>query len=700
MNRNHFLRVLLLSITLTLALLPRAARAQSFGDLAEEPKVAATLIADTVAFQPGTPFRVGVKLKMKEKWHTYWAFPGDSGSAPRVEWDLPQGATVEGPHWPLPHRLAGRGDVVTYTYEGEVLLPYTVTLPASTEPVNLKGLLKWFACERTCIPGETALSLALPAGAPAPANTDLFSKTDRLLPQSSPAPFAATWKNTAPDVVEILLTGIPERYKVEVMPIPPKGIQPDGGSFQRAGDAFTARFKVDEPLQNATGWRALVVLEEGERKGWEIAASRFADASAPATAESEPAPSSERPLLMVLLSALLGGLIMNFMPCVLPVIALKVASFSEHATRDPRRSFRMGLAFTGGALVFFLGLALGVIALRSAGKSFVWGFQFQNPWMLSSLVLVVFLFGLNLLGVFEIVFQGDAADRMGEMAGKGGYTGAFFQGMFTTLLGTSCTAPFLGATLGFAVTQPAPIVLLLFTAVCLGMSSPYLLLSANPSWVRFLPKPGMWMERLKQFTGFIMLAVAVWLLGVLGDSRGPDAAFGLSATLLAAGFGAWLLGILRNRVLGWIALLAAISLGGSTFLAPALERASLAGSQPAASHGVLSWEPFTEETLAEARNAGQPVFVDFTAAWCANCKYNEKTTLETPEIARAFAEKKVRLLKADWTTEPPHITAFLRKFQRISVPFYLLYHPGKEAPEILPELLSKSLMIETLSRLP
>jgi thiol:disulfide interchange protein DsbD len=698
MNRNHFLRVLLLS--LTLALWPRAARAQSFGDLAEEPKVAAALIADTVAFQPGTPFRVGVKLTMKEKWHTYWAFPGDSGSAPRVEWDLPQGAIVEGPHWPLPHRLVGRGDVVTYTYEGEVLLPYTVTLPASTETVNIKGLLKWFACERTCIPGETALSLTLPAGTPAPANTELFSKTDRLLPQSTPAPFAATWRNAAPDVLEISLTGIPDRYKIEVMPMPPKGIQPDGGSFQRTGDSFIARFKLDEPLQTAAGWRALVVLEDSERKGWEIAASMLAQANANASAASEPAPSNERPLLMVLLSALLGGLIMNFMPCVLPVIALKVASFSEHATKDPQRSFRMGLAFTGGALVFFLGLALGVIALRSAGKSFVWGFQFQNPWMLSSLVLVVFLFGLNLLGVFEIVFQGDAADRMGEMAGKGGYTGAFFQGMFTTLLGTSCTAPFLGATLGFAVTQPAPIVLLLFTAVCLGMSSPYLLLSANPSWVRFLPKPGMWMERLKQFTGFIMLTVAVWLLGVLGDSRGADAAFGLSATLLAAGFGAWLLGVLQNRVIGWLALVGAIALGGSTFLAPALARATLAGSQSSASQGILSWEPFTEQALAAARNAGEPVFVDFTAAWCANCKYNEKTTLETPEIAKAFAEKKVRLLKADWTTEPPHITAFLRKFQRISVPFYLLYHPGKEAPEILPELLSKSLMLETLSHLP
>ena len=698
MNQNRFPRALLLLLTVLLA--TDSLRAQSFGDLAEEPKVAAVLIADTVAFKPGTPFRVGVKMTMKEKWHTYWTFPGDSGSAPRVEWDLPQGAIVEGPLWPLPHRLAGRGEVVTYTYDGEVLLPYAITLPASTEPVNLKGLLKWFACERTCIPGETALALTLPVGVPAPANTELFFQTEKRLPQAGPAPFAATWQNPAADILELLLTGIPERFKVEVMPLPPKGVQPDGGSFQRTGDSFTARFKMDEPLQSPAGWKALVVLDDGERKGWEITATGFAKERPNPTPSEESAPPNERSLLVVLLSALLGGLIMNFMPCVLPVIALKVASFSEHATKDPQRSFRMGLAFTGGALVFFLGLALGVIALRSAGKSFVWGFQFQNPWMLSSLVLVVFLFGLNLLGVFEIVFQGGTADRMGEMAGKGGYTGAFFQGMFTTLLGTSCTAPFLGATLGFAVTQPAPVVLLLFTAVCIGMSSPYLLLSANPKWVRFLPKPGMWMERLKQLTGFIMLAVAVWLLGVLGDSRGSDAAFGLSATLLAAGFGAWLLGILRNRLIGWISLLAAIALSGATFLAPALARATVTGAQSPGSHGILSWEPFTEEALAAARNAGQPVFVDFTAAWCANCKYNEKTTLETPEIAKAFAEKKVRLLKADWTTEPPHITAFLRKFQRISVPFYLLYHPGKDAPEVLPELLSKSLMLETLSRLP
>ena len=696
---NHTITLRRLCLFLLAVLGSFTGRAQSFGDLAEEPKVTAVLVSDTTAVKPGVPFRVGVRMTMKDKWHTYWAFPGESGSAPKMEWSLPEGASVSGPAWPLPHRLVGRGEVVTYTYDGEVLLPYTITLPAAEGKVTIKGLLKWFACERTCVPGETPVSLTLPVGEASPANADLFAKADKALPQSGPAPFATTWKHPAPNVVEIVLTGIPARYAVEVFPLPPKGMQPDAGKFERSGDGFSARFQMDEPVESASGWRALVVLKDDEAKGWEVAATAFA-ATSTASTDPSPAAPDQRSLLLVLLSALLGGLIMNFMPCVLPVIALKVASFSEHATTDPRRSFRMGLAFTAGALVFFELLAIGVIALRAAGKSFVWGFQFQNPWMLSGLILIVFLFGLNLLGVFEIIFQGDAADRMGEMAGKGGYTGAFFQGMFTTLLGTSCTAPFLGATLGFAVSQPAPVVILLFGAVCFGMSSPYLLLSANPSWVRFLPKPGMWMERLKQVTGFIMLAVAVWLLGVLGASRGADVAFGLSATLLAAAFGAWLLGILRNRFVGWASLLAATAVSGATFLAPEIHRSQTTESTAAKPNGILAWEPFSEEALESARAKGEAVFVDFTAAWCANCKYNEKTTLETPEIAKAFSDKKVRLLKADWTTEPPHITAFLRKFQRISVPFYLLYHPGKDAPEVLPELLSKSLMIDTLSHLP
>jgi thiol:disulfide interchange protein len=398
----------------------------------------------------------------------------------------------------------------------------------------------------------------------------------------------------------------------------------------------------------------------------------------------------------VLWGAFLGGLLLNLMPCVLPVIALKIFGFTQQAGQDPKRVFKLGLAFTVGVFTFFLGLAAAVIGLKAAGSGLNWGFQFQNPWILVGLISAVFIFGLNLLGVFEITLASGTNAKLSQLSGQHGYGGAFLHGMFTTLLGTSCTAPYLGVTLGFAVSQPAPSVLLIFLTIASGMSLPYLILTANTSLLKFLPKPGMWMERLKQGMGFIMLAVAVWLLSVLGESRGIGALSGTCAYLLLLGVGCWLLGVLQTRL---VALVLTIVLGGAGFHFFLREPLTQTPSQLKVD-ATGDWVPFSPERLAAERSAGRPVFLDFTADWCLNCKVNERLTLSKPEVMEAFKKAGVLLMKADWTNGDKTITAELNRFNRVGVPFYLLYPPNSGEPVIFPELLTPSMMIEALGKLP
>jgi thiol:disulfide interchange protein DsbD len=325
-----------------------------------------------------------------------------------------------------------------------------------------------------------------------------------------------------------------------------------------------------------------------------------------------------------------------------------------------------------------------------------WGFQFQNPWILTGLTSAVFVFGLNLIGVFEITLSGGTNAALSSLAGKQGHGGAFMHGAFTTLLGTSCTAPYLGVTLGFAMSQPAPMVVAIFLTIAAGMSLPYLVLTSNPTLLKFLPKPGLWMERLKQLMGFVMLAVAAWLLGVLGNARGLEAISGACAFLLVLGFCCWLLGVLRNRALALLLALLLAAGGFFLFLYAPLRT----GPVQARTDSSEGWEPFSPERLQAERAAGRPVFVDFTADWCVNCKVNERVALSRPEVLAAFEKRGVVKLKADWTSDDPVVTAELKKFGRASVPFYLLYAPGASEPQELPSLLTPGIVLSALEALP
>jgi thiol:disulfide interchange protein len=401
-------------------------------------------------------------------------------------------------------------------------------------------------------------------------------------------------------------------------------------------------------------------------------------------------------LIWKLLAAFLGGLIMNVMPCVLPGIALKIFGFVHQAGQEPARVFRLGLAFNAGVFTFFLGLAAAVARLKLA---FNWGYQFQNPYLLAGMIALVFVFALSLLGVFEVTLGGGTAARLSELSRREGYGGAFLHGLFTTLLGTSCTAPFLATSLSFATTQPTPVIFLLFLAIAAGMSLPFFLLTARPAWLRYVPKPGLWMERVKQLMGFFMLAVAVWLFTVLA-LRGADAVAGMSWFLLALGLACWLFGTYRESSAVRVAITLLPVGAYFLFLDGKLSAVRPAGS--AERHwktGSIDWIAYSEERLAEAHTANRAVFVDFTAEWCINCKAYERLVLATEAVGAKFREKKIVALRADWTdTQDPVVTPALKKFGRVGVPLYVLYRPGETEPLVL-DAITPAALIQELDRI-
>jgi thiol:disulfide interchange protein len=682
----------LLPLVTALVLTAHSALAQFF---AGPPKAEPSLAANITAVEPGHPFTMGIHFKLEEGWHLYWRFPGDSGAAPQVEWELPEGFEAGPIRWPLPHLLRAEGDLFTNVYEKELLLPVEIRPPKvlPKAPFIFKARLKWYVCKETCLPGGEEVNLELPSGKASPSNEALFGLWTKRLPQTGPAPFEAVWEQT-PGGFRVLLRGDRIDEKTEFFAIPPPGgsaEHPEVAAAKTGSVILT--LKAENAGQTAKAWGGLVVLNSGEgtREGWEIPASF----GKPDAEKQEIVETPEGGLAGVLWAAFLGGILLNLMPCVLPVIALKILGFTQQAGQEPRRVFQLGLSFCAGVFAFFLALATAVVALKAAGSGLNWGFQFQNPWILAGLISAVFVFGLNLVGVFEITLSGETNAALSSLAGKQGHGGAFLHGAFTTLLGTSCTAPYLGVTLGFAMSQPAPVVFAIFITIAAGMSLPYLVLTSNTTLLKFLPKPGIWMERLKQVMGFVMLSVAVWLVGVLGRARGLEASSGACAFLLVLGFCCWLLGVLRNRTAALLTVVVLTTGAFFLFLSGPL-RSPLQYTRSAGSEG---WEPFSPDRLNAARAAGKPVFVDFTADWCLNCKVNERAALSRPEVLAAFEKHGVVKLKADWTSDDPVVTAELKKFGRSSVPFYLLYHTGSAEPRVLPTLLTPGIVIEALETL-
>jgi thiol:disulfide interchange protein len=405
-------------------------------------------------------------------------------------------------------------------------------------------------------------------------------------------------------------------------------------------------------------------------------------------------------LVTFLIFGFLGGFILNLMPCVLPVISLKIFGFIKHAGKGRRGVLRNGMAFIAGIFVWFIGLALLLIALKAAGYQITWAAQFTNPYFVLALSVIVLVFALDLFGVFEIALPQTLMHRMLQSSTREGEAGSFFQGLFATALATPCTAPFLGTAIGFAFTQSSVVILLMFVAVAAGMSAPYFLLSAQPAWMKFLPQPGPWMVHVKQFMGFLLLATLLFLIYVLGAQRGLEGAIWASCFLLIIAIVCWMKGAFvvptastAKRGVALFLMLLLLLLSGVYFIGDKFQSSKIDTAQ-SASGG--DWQPFTPERLQSERDQGHAVFVDFTAAWCLTCKFNEKTVLENSEVRDAFERHGIVKLKADWTNGDPAITKLLQQFGRPGVPLYVLY-PGKsQEPIVFPELLTKSILLDKL----
>ena len=663
--------------------------------------VKAELLADTNAVVPGKPFTVGLLLRMVPGWHTYWKFPGDAGIPTELKWKLPPGWKVGEIQWPIPLKLSEPGDIQIYGYHDEVLLMQEITPPASIgdSTIKLAAEASWLVCEKICIPGNASLQLELPVSASsAAANTELFARFRGLLPQDLPGSNAmnANWRRAGADLFFTVTSETLARYPAaDFFPLPEGDVVVGHPKVEsRNGNEVTFRIPIETGAPSSIN--GLVVFSQHEndndRAAWRVT-------GAPAASATSPPPA--RGILTFLFFGFLGGMILNLMPCVLPVISLKIFGFIQHAGQSRSKILRSGIAFAGGIFAWFVGLALLLIVLKAAGHDITWGgFQFTNPYFVLALSVIVLVFALNLFGVFEISLPQSVTRGLLSSTSGQHEAGSFFQGLFATVLATPCTAPFLGTALGFAFAQPPLIILAMFVAIAAGMSAPYLALCVHPAWLRFLPKPGPWMLHVKQFMGFLLLATLLFLLYVLGAQRGLEGAIWASCFLLIISVACWMKGAfitpvasITKRRTSIVLMLVLVLVSGVYFIGGKFHSTNIAS---ASSPLRGDWQAFTPERLQAELEQGHSVFVDFTAAWCLTCKFNEANVLESDAVREAFQRHAIVKLKADWTNGDPVITKLLQQFGRPGVPLYVLY-PGKsEEPIVFPELLTKSMVLEKL----
>ncbi len=711
-----------------------------------------TLLADVKSIQPGVPFTVGVLMKMDKGWHTYWQNAGEAGLPTEIAWTLPEGFTAGEIQWPLPHKYNESGDVLTYGYETETMLLAEVTPPtalATGTNVTLKAKVRWLECETLCVPGSADVALTLPvrSSQPEPAHQALFATYRAAVPNPLQQMPGFTLKTEAKDskVMMELIAAANTQFVVLPDAVPDFYPYPNDslafGRTQVTADglraSLTVPLKAYEKVSGPFTVRGVLLYQivGGKRTAGviEIPLSREFCARIPLEGETEAqgteslldrsfttveTAGAEYSLLLYVLFAVIGGMLLNIMPCVLPVIGLKIFGLMRISGDEPARVKRLGWFFSLGILASFLVLALVVIILKTTGELVGWGFQFQEPLFVIAMCTIVFAFGLSLFGVFEInlpfmlalVGAGSARER--KESGKG-YASSFAEGVFATILATPCTAPFLGAAMGFAFSQPAHIILLLFTSVAFGMALPYLILTTKPNWMKFMPKPGEWMVTAKQFMGFPMMATLVWLLQVLGSQLGMEAVIWTVAFLLFVGFACWLVGRFatlsasRAKYVGtWAAALAVVVLGFSLFIGDVLKardllaNASVTASKATSTEtGGITWEPFTLETLEAHLSANRTVFLDFTAEWCLTCKVNEKTVLADRAVAETFKQHNVVAMKADWTNGDVTITRLLQKFGRSGVPLYVVFPAGKpNEPMVLPEVITTGIVLDAIEK--
>ena len=678
-----------LLIVLTPAL---ALAAQS--NMQQSPRATVSLVSEYAAVSPGQTLRIGLRQRLAPHWHTYWKNPGDAGSPPSISFDPAPGVTVGDIAWPGPDRFI-IGPVASYGYENEIVFPMTLTVPQDARPgseLALGAKADWVVCEKECIPEEGSFRLVLPVEANArPASDEIraaFRTADARQPQASP------WKASV-SAGETTL-----QLRVEGEGISAASVQsalyfPDSwGIVDHVADQA---LKVEQGALTLTTTKGqgytpgpsaglLAITDGGGQKRW------FALELTPAAAATITEAPSTLPLWQMALFAFLGGLILNLMPCVFPVLAIKATAVAGMSGGDRRAVRLSGVFYTLGVLAAFMALALALLAVRAGGSAVGWGFQFQSPLFVAAMCWLMLAIGLNLSGVFEI---GGALSGAGQdLAQKKGHAGSFFTGLLAVVVATPCTAPFMGAAIGSALVAPAYVSLLVFAMMGLGLALPFLLLGIFPAVARRLPRPGVWMVTLRQAMAFPMYATAAWLLWVLAQQAGEAGLRLALAGLVLVGLVGWLVGLHQQRAkkTWWprgAALAGVAGIAGLMVVLHGAEPVAAAASTPSAQA-----EPYSAERLALLRAEGKPVFVNMTAAWCITCLVNERTTLSSAAVQQAMQDSGVVYMKGDWTKRDPAITAFLQSFGRDGLPFYAYYPAGKE-PVVLPPVLTQAIVTDS-----
>lgn len=684
------------SLRRLLSALPLLACAFVFAQLlpaATKPSpVKASLVTADASVQPGQPLTVALRLVHDAHWHTYWLNPG-TGLPTALKWNLPTGWTAGEIQWPAPLALKDKaGNTIGNGYEGELFLPVTLTPPANVtagSSIELKASADWLMCAEICVPGGADVSLTLPVSTGTPKPDATYGEKIRATVASLPRADAA-WKVTASRDAKNLTLTITPTANSTAAPANLHVFSDDGlvafdlpqtvKSNGQGGFTLVAPISPDGP-QNAKNLLGVLTTSTSWVPGATLRGLRvdttFVAAAPPSTPIAQ--------LLGTLVLAFLGGLVLNLMPCVFPVLGIKILGFVNQSGQDKKKVVLHGLVFALGVLLSFWSLAAVLAILRAGGQELGWGFQLQEPGFVFILAAVMLVFAMNMSGVFEFGLSATAVGADLQM--KSGFAGSFFTGVLATAVATPCSAPFLAPALGAALAVPTGESFVIFTAIAVGLSAPYLLLSLFPQAVKILPRPGAWMETFKQFMAFPLYGTVGALVWVLAGQLGDDSLMAIFG-LVTIALGIWVYG--RWTAPG--ASAGRVRFGHAGLLALLLVGAWL--GWPAQSKVV--WEPWSPEAVTKLRAEKRIVYVDFTARWCATCQTNKKLVFGSADVLKIFADKKVATLRADWTNKDPRITAELAVYNRSAVPFNVIWLPGKDAPVILPELLTPGSVLDVV----
>lgn len=684
------------------------AGAANAADVVTTPRVEARLVSEVEGVPAqGGAISLALNQRLQPDWHTYWRNPGESGEATTIAWTLPEGFAAGDIKWPYPHRIAF-GELANYGYSDQVLLRVEITVPPGLtvgQTVTFKADAAWLVCKDICIPEKGTFDLTLPVVGGAPATNGEWRNAFADARASEPlkgGPFDARFEAREN---EVTLYFVPTLNRLE--PGVAAQFFPYTKGLIKASAPQTAEqrdggFAISVP----PGWR----LRDAEKRNTidaidgvlVVPQSKFAPTQAfELTLKRGAVPqgaaqvaAANLPLGEAILFAILGGLILNLMPCVFPILSMKALSLVKAGHTD--HPWTDGLAYLLGVMTTFAALGGALLWLRSMGEDVGWGFQLQSPLAVAVLAYVLTLVGLNLSGVFDI---GGSMQGAGQgLASRTGVVGAFFTGILAVIVAAPCTAPFMGAAMGFAFTQSPAITIAIFLALGFGLALPWVVVTFVPALVRLLPRPGAWMERFKQFLAFPMYGAVAWLVWVVSQQVTPEGLFRIMAGLVLLALAAWAFGVVQARaaqsqriILAGVIFLLALGASIALLAIPFTARSS---DKPASQESVIPSEPYTAARLAELRAQGKPVFVNLTAAWCVSCLYNERVTLSQPYIAQLFKDHGVTYLIGDWTNQNPEISALLKQHGREGVPLYLYFPTGAGEPQVLPQILNEGTFLE------